>query len=343
MPTARKLPSGSWRCRVTYTENGKRYSKSFTVDDPSPKGKRRCEQIAADYQSTLDDGRIKKRMTFGDAAREYVDIRKTILSPTTINSYESYMKCHLTPLMDKPLDDIDNRMIQRVIGSIKLSSKTVRNVYGFISAVMGHYRPHLRLRIDLPKKYPSDIYVPSNDEIKALLTAVQGTALELPVLLAVLGPMRRGEICALHSDDINGNIVHVRRNKVRKIVDGKMEWVIKQPKSAAGDRFIQFPDFVGKKLSHVDGYVTNMNPDTLTNEFRRFLIRHKLPVFRFHDMRHFSASFQHALGIPDAYVMQRGGWGNDRTLKAVYRHTLTGTAKTENDRLNTAFSDIFGQ
>ena len=33
---------------------------------------------------------------------------------------------------------------------------------------------------------------------------------------------------------------------------------------------------------------------------------------------------QHALGIPDAYIMQRGGWGNDGTFKTVYRHALKG-------------------
>lgn len=42
MATAKKLPSGSWRCQVyDYTdENGKRHYKSFTSTDQSAKGKR---------------------------------------------------------------------------------------------------------------------------------------------------------------------------------------------------------------------------------------------------------------------------------------------------------------
>lgn len=44
-----------------------------------------------------------------------------------------------------------------------------------------------------------------------------------------------------------------------------------------------------------------------------------------HHLRHYPASIQHALGIPDAYIMQAGGWGNDRVLKEVYRHTLEDT------------------
>ncbi|MCB7523198.1 tyrosine-type recombinase/integrase [[Clostridium] hylemonae] len=49
--------------------------------------------------------------------------------------------------------------------------------------------------------------------------------------------------------------------------------------------------------------------------------------FRFHDLRHYSASIQHALGIPDAYIMERGGWETDGTLKSIYRHTLKDKKK----------------
>ena len=47
-----------------------------------------------------------------------------------------------------------------------------------------------------------------------------------------------------------------------------------------------------------------------------------LPHFRFHDLRHYSASIMHAINIPDQYIMQRGGWSSDRTLKDIYRGTL---------------------
>lgn len=51
MATAKKLPSGSWRCQVyDYTDkNGKRHYKSFTSTDQSTKGKREAERMAADY------------------------------------------------------------------------------------------------------------------------------------------------------------------------------------------------------------------------------------------------------------------------------------------------------
>ena len=94
------------------------------------------------------------------------------------------------------------------------SPKTVRNSHGLISAVMRVYRPNFALNTALPKKVRPEIYVPSDAEIKQLLSSVAGTGMELPVLLAAFGPMRRGEICALSSEDISGNIVHVCKNMI---------------------------------------------------------------------------------------------------------------------------------
>lgn len=78
----------------------------------------------------------------------------------------------------------------------------------------------------LKKKVRADIYVSSDAEIKQLLSSVAGTDMELPVLLAAFGPMRRREICALSSNDISGNIVHVCKNMV---INGDREWIIKPP------------------------------------------------------------------------------------------------------------------
>ena len=80
--------------------------------------------------------------------------------------------------------------------SIKHSPKTVRNTHGLISAVLSQYRPDLRLTTDLPKKVRPDLYIPSDAEIKRLIEYASGTEMELPVLLAAFGPMRRGEISA---------------------------------------------------------------------------------------------------------------------------------------------------
>jgi hypothetical protein len=42
----------------------------------------------------------------------------------------------------------------------------------------------------------------------------------------------------------------------------------------------------------------------------------------------------HAIGIPDQYIMERGGWSSDKILKSVYRNTLKEKGKEFSDKTN---------
>ena len=74
MATAKKLPSGSWRCRVyDYTdENGKKHYKSFTSDNPKPAGKREAEAAAAAYAVSKKTA-APRSLTFQAALEAYIE------------------------------------------------------------------------------------------------------------------------------------------------------------------------------------------------------------------------------------------------------------------------------
>lgn len=118
--------------------------------------------------------------------------------------------------------------------------------------------------------------------------------------------------------------IHVSKTMV---LDTESKWIIKAPKSYAGDRYVTVPIFVAKKFEQLDSDRIEVTPNEITNRFKTILKNSGLPHFRFHDLRHYNASVQHALGIPDAYIMQAGGWGNDQVLKEVYRHALPDVNK----------------
>lgn len=348
MAKAKKLPSGSWRCQVySHIEEiqlpdgstkKKRVYKSFTCDDTTSKGKRKCEALAAEWAAKKETVQSTE-MTFGEALDKYIDSRENVLSPRTIMDYRAARRNYVQQLMAIKIDDLSQQHIQQAINleSLHLSPKTVRNIHGLISAVIKVYRPDFALNTALPKKERVELYIPTDEEVKKLLSAVQDTEMELPVLLAAFGPMRRGEICALESSDISGNIVHVTKNMVK---DGSGGWIIKTPKSYAGDRYIDYPDFVAAKWAGISGRIVHLTPNNITDKFKYCLKRAELPHFRFHDLRHYSASIQHALGIPDSYIMQRGGWGNDGTLKAVYRHALADKSKEMDSLANQHFEKL---
>ena len=343
MATARKLPSGSWRCLVyDYTdETGKRIYKSFTSKDTSAKGKREAEKAAAEYAASKEIINSNTK-TFKQCADEYIAQREQILSPRTITDYKRILRLDVEPIKNLPIDSITQDMIQNLINDEvkRHSSKTVRNTHGFISAVLGVSRPTFALKTRLPQSQPTKLYIPTDEEIQKLLKHAKGTEMELPILLATFGPMRRGEIAALHTDNIKGNIVHVCQNMVRKELDNGHEWYVKCPKTYKGDRFIPFPEEVAVLWKNKNGFITELHPNKITDRFKRILKKLDIPDFRFHDLRHYSASVQHAMGIPDAYIMQRGGWGNDGVLKNVYRHALSDKEIEMNDKANDYFSKL---
>ncbi len=342
MAKAKKLASGSWRCLVyDYTDAaGKRHYKSFTSADPTQKGRREAEALAAAWALEKEE-RTRCPMTYGEALDRYIEERSATLSPSTIREYRRSRGADFQMLMSVPLDEITQEIVQKAVNEERRthSPKSVRNMHGLLSGVLRSYRPDFALNTTLPQKERPNLYIPSDDDIKEILWYVGkfDKEMELPVLLAAFGPMRRSEICALESVDVKGNVVHVRRALV---MNDRKEWVLKTTKSYAGDRFIDFPDFVAEKLRQREGRITDLTPTVITHRFRTALKKLGIHHFRFHDLRHYSASIQHAIGIPDAYIMQRGGWGSDAVLKNVYRHVLQDKEKEMTEKANGYFSGL---
>lgn len=335
MAKAKKLPSGQWRCLAFIgTVNGKRKYKSFTAPT-----KKEAELMAASYVMEQHD--LEHKLTFEEALNDYIRSKSSVLSPATIREY-TRAKSDFDDIKDIDVHDITQKIVQDHINSfaVEHAPKSVRNNHGLLSSVLKSVRPDFKLNTTLPKKVRPNLTIPKDSDIKKLLKAVEGTEMEIPVLLAAFGPMRRGEICALQMSDIEGNVVHVRHNMV---MDKNKNWVLKSPKSYAGDRYITFPDFVIAKIGQIssfDGRVVNLYPAMISDRFPTILKQNNIPHFRFHDLRHYSASIMHALNIPDAYIMQRGGWENDAVLKGIYRHALEDKVKLQNEKANDYFAEL---
>ena len=336
MATAKKLLSGSWRCLIyTGEENRKRKYKSFTAST-----KKEAEFMATQFVMNQKEHEEKNTLKFKDAMKHYNSLKESILSPYSITSYITIKNClekDFTWFCDKCISDITQSDIQKVVNEMskKLSPKTVRSRHGYIVAVLSENGYDKKLKTQLPQKKRPDNHVPTEDEVLKVLKAAKGKELEIPIMLAAFGMMRRGEICALTLDDFNGNIVHIKNNMVRSH-DGTFH--IKPPKTYSGDRYVELPQFVVDAIKQ-KGYVTNYLPDTITKNFEILLDRNNIPRFRFHDLRHFSASIRHTL-VPDAYTMKAGGWSSEAILQKIYRHTMSDREKEMSDRVNKHFTDL---
>lgn len=48
----------------------------------------------------------------------------------------------------------------------------------------------------------------------------------------------------------------------------------------------------------------------------------------------------HAIGVPDQYIMERGGWSSDTVLKQIYRGTITNYQEQYTNLTNDYFSKL---
>ncbi|WP_029503931.1 site-specific integrase [Lachnoclostridium phytofermentans] len=335
MAKAKKLPSGQWRTLVyDYTDSaGKRHYESFTADT-----KKESEYMAAEF-ALNKKSRIKIDITFKEARDKYCESKNNILSPSTINGYKQ---------MDTYFGCIDNIKLSKLTQEhIQLwanefasthAPKTVHNAHGYISAILKSYAPNIALNTSLPQKIKPVYYVPSDSDIRIIIDYLKENDIEMlkAVCLSAFGTLRRSEICGLDASDINGNTLYIHKALVKN-ADKQLK--IKTTKTTSSSRYVEMPAFVIDLLPK-QGAIVSLTPDAITRRFFRLLNKLNINQFRFHDLRHYSASIMHAIGIPDQYIMARGGWGSDKVLKAIYRGTIDDYQKRFTDLTNTHFDEL---
>lgn len=354
MATARKLPSGSYRVQVYAGKDaaGKRHYRSITRPT-----KQEAEFDALQFQ--LHDREVARHasaMTLAEAMDKYIRSKDGILSPSTIRGYDIIRRGHLQSIRGVRLDRLTPALIQEAInweakphadgrGRVKAPSpKSVRNIHGFLSAVLSEYRPELHLNTTLPRKPVTEQAVLEPEQIGVLLKAAAGTEMEIPVLLAVWLCMRSSEITGLTWEcvDLERGIITVKRARVR---DKDNQWVEKGTKTASSTRILHAPDYIMDRLraakeTAVSDHVVNIKGNCLYQRLKGLLRRSGLPDIRFHDLRHTSASVMALLNVPEKYAQKRGGWATPHTMKAVYQHTMEAKRGAVDDLIDSFFSSL---
>lgn len=342
MAKAKQLPSGSWRVQKFAGTDayGKRVYKSFTADTPEE-----AEFLAAKYALDHKDDKKKKSaalsMTLGEAIDEYISVKSGVLSPKTVREYKRFRRIYAQGIINVKLDDITSEVLQREISreSARLSPKSVSNIYDLISASLKMQMPEKLFSVKLPQKVKKEIIIPTNEDLKKIMAAVEGTRLEIPVLLGSCLGMRRSEIAALDlSSDVNYEKGTVTISKAM-VNDSDGNWVIKSPKAYASYRTIEAPGFVIDKLrtARDNPDYKMMNPAHISSAFIR-KAKHLGLAISFHDLRHYYASAMLALGVPDKYAAERMGHNTTNMLKTVYQHLFDEKKREVSTAINEHFN-----
>ena len=339
----KKLPSGSYRIVVSLgkDENGKRIYQSVTNPD-----KYQCIREATEIaQHYKDISRQPSKITLKEGIEKYIQIKMNVLSPSTIRGYEQIKKYHLQPEMDLPLYKITDTIAQEAINreAKEYSAKTVKNVYGVLSAVVNQFTGRIP-KVTLPKISTKAPTVLSSNQLALLIKELQGHDGEILYLMAMFLGLRRSEIMAFdpaRDYDRKTRVIHISHAKV---MDKYNKFIEKSTtKTEKSDRYLEIPEYLAKRIeSKIDANeaLFKVNPSNMARSLERVCKRAGIPELGLHDLRHQNASVMLALGTPDKYAMERGGWSTDYVMKRTYQHTISDTRREIDQNINNYFQNL---
>jgi integrase len=285
---------------------------------------------------------------------------KARVSPRTHDRYAEIARKNIAPVLGlKPLKDLRAQHISAFYASALesgrckdgagLSPHTVLHIHRVLKQALGQAMQwdmiarNPAASVKPPKVPPKPMRTYDLAQTAELLEAMRGTRVFIPVLLALLCGMRRGEIAALrwqHIDLAAAQIAIVQSAEQTK--GGVVRY--KEPKSGRS-RTVALPAIVvdelrvhrirqaeellrlGTRLTE-DTFVyaredgLPFQPDSLTQDWDRKIATTGLPRLRFHDLRHAHATHMLAAGVHPKVASERLGHSKIGITLDLYSHVL---------------------
>ena len=308
-----KRPNGNYRIRKTY----KGVNYSLTVDFKPTK--REAEELMNEYISKnsfiTTDSKFK---SFENALDQYIEIKRNVLSPSTLRGYKSIKNALPDWFMKKKLSDIDSQAVQKLVNdySVDRKPKTVKNMYGLVCPVLQSFNENIKLKVTLPQPETKISYFPTDDDIQRIMEYVKGSKYESAFILASLG-LRRSEIVAVDASCLEGNVLTIHKALV---LGDEHKFVEKTTKTVESTRSIVIPENTAARLKEIgfyEGY-----PSSIYWHLCAVQKALDIPHFTLHTFRHYFATKMSEV-LPEADVLALGGWSktNNTVMKSVYRHS----------------------
>lgn len=337
--TIETLPSGAKRIRVNYTDEFGAYKRK-SVTAPTEK---EVLRKAIEFEQNINHLSEQDGITVGEAVEEYINLKQYTLSPSTISVYRTVARTSLDCIKDTKVERLTDRNVQVWINTLAqrgLSPKSISNAYGLFLPSIKKYTRFIP-NVSLPQKKTYVHEYPQDYEVERIVAEAKGTVIELPIILAAFGGMRMSEILGLKWSDIKEDYIVVQRAKV--YVEG--DYVEKTTKSVSGTRMLPLFAPIRSALERTERKGEFIVQNTAASIKRRYntLLKHLgLPPYRFHDLRHHSASVGAKLGIPDDYMRQYIGHSTVNMLKR-YQHQMQSATSTFANVLDNYYTTQTGE
>lgn len=314
------------------------------TDLPTAKLARR---VLAGLLNPINSPSYKPRatVTFADFAERW---RVQILpkyKPSTVADLESQLRKHLIPYFGTSLiHEVTTETIQNFMTAkaSEVSPKRVRNLtitllQMFKTARSWNYTQEKIEDLAFPRCNPTERRWFTVEEIKLIISEAQEPYATLYHLLAETG-IRAGEAFALRAEDVQGNILAVRRSAWNGLVT--------EPKTKKGSRVLCISQRLASRIAKLNattwlfpneqGNPLNTN-NILKRQLHPLLKRLGLVVAGFHAFRHANATILDSQGVPLSLREDRLGHADISTTLNVYTHVVGADSL----RVADAFEDIF--
>lgn len=309
-----KLPSGSYRYRKQI--DGRKVTLTF---DHKPSDR---EILLALTDKLQDAAPIKSdKLPFEVAAKQYINLKRNVLSPSTVREYGNTIGRLSKEFTDKDIYAMTAVDVQAEINRLSAnhSPKTVRNFHAFIVSVINTFYPEFRANTTLPQKVENSPYIPTDEEVQRFMAYIKEKKPRYYCLcvLAMYG-LRRSEIMAIRPEDLDGNTLKISKALVK---DENREWVVKTTKTTKSTREIIIPQEIADMIRE-KGYAFSGQPSNISKAINKACKDLDIPHFTLHKLRHYFATKLLSENVDIITVMSLGGWSDVRTLQKHYAHAL---------------------
>ena len=354
----RRNSDGRWVAAIS-TDGRRKYYYGKTRSEVAEK--LRTAQALADGGVAVGDDRV----TVGAYLRDWLRT-KSELRPRTLEGYRINVENHLVPAIGRiPLTRLLIGHIERLHEELRaagLSPSTIRHIHATLRgalerAVRSGLVPRNVARLVSPPRLEraEGKFLTPEEARKFLRSVAEDRDRGLYAVALGLG-LRKGELSALTWDDVDlrAGLVHVRRtlqrydgayhfgppktDRSRRTLAAPVPLVDELKAHRARqleERLALGPAWVGDEWGLVfcrkDGYP--LDPSGLTRRFQQRLEEAGLPKMRFHELRHSSASFMIAQGVPLRVIQDVLGHADIGVTANIYGTSCRGSHGTRRAKL----------
>lgn len=365
-----KRSKDSWTVVVDLPRDpatNKRRQKSITVRGTKKDAERELARLINEIENGLyiNTGKI----TVAEYLEKWLEFIRQSIEPSTYRCYRVAVEQHIIPVLGSlQLSKLQPMHIQEYYSKDlesgrKDNKKSVTRKLSPTTVAMHHRILYRALKqavkwqliprnpaeaVEPPKPAKKEMIIPTEREIRKLLSSFRDTVYFLPVFLAVTTGMRMGEVLGLTWSDVDlcKGVIHVRQTLYQRTPGHP---VFKPPKTPKSKRQIDLPLTVLKLLKEHKKSVLKqklaagkvycdynlvcclpdgrpINPSTLGSAFRTKARKIGLNI-SFHDLRHIHASYLLKQNVHPKIVSERLGHSQISITQDLYSHVMPGLQK----------------